>query len=149
MDKLRAMRLFVRLADLGSFTRVAEHTNTLIKCSINGFDGDNYHHWLTLSEGNLRYMEHYFISESGYLALLDKNSRKKLAGDAAKLYKIRKLARNIIEEIQAIRDCAHLTKVGIKEDFLINEKPLEESNSTIMTTQNILNQQVVNANIAW
>jgi DNA-binding transcriptional LysR family regulator len=28
MDKLRAMRLFVRLADLGSFTRVAEHTNT-------------------------------------------------------------------------------------------------------------------------
>ena len=27
MDKLRAIRLFVRLADLGSFTRVAEHTN--------------------------------------------------------------------------------------------------------------------------
>lgn len=28
MDKLRAMQLFVHLADLGSFTRVAEHTNT-------------------------------------------------------------------------------------------------------------------------
>lgn len=28
MDKLRAMRLFVRLADLGSFTRVAEQTNS-------------------------------------------------------------------------------------------------------------------------
>lgn len=28
MDKLRAIRLFVRLADLGSFTRVAEQTNT-------------------------------------------------------------------------------------------------------------------------
>ncbi len=27
MDKLRAIQLFVRLADLGSFTRVAEHTN--------------------------------------------------------------------------------------------------------------------------
>ena len=27
MDKLRAIRLFVRLADLGSFTRVAEQTN--------------------------------------------------------------------------------------------------------------------------
>ena len=27
MDKLRAMRLFVRLADLGSFTRVAEQMN--------------------------------------------------------------------------------------------------------------------------
>ncbi len=27
MDKLRAMKLFVRLADLGSFTRVAEQTN--------------------------------------------------------------------------------------------------------------------------
>lgn len=28
MDKLRAIQLFVRLADLGSFTRVAEQTNT-------------------------------------------------------------------------------------------------------------------------
>lgn len=28
MDKLRALQLFVRLADLGSFTRVAEQTNT-------------------------------------------------------------------------------------------------------------------------
>ena len=28
MDKLRAIRLFVRLADLGSFTRVAEQTNS-------------------------------------------------------------------------------------------------------------------------
>ena len=28
MDKLRAMQLFVRLADLGSFTRVAEQTNS-------------------------------------------------------------------------------------------------------------------------
>jgi DNA-binding transcriptional LysR family regulator len=28
MDKLRAMQLFVRLADLGSFTRVAEYANT-------------------------------------------------------------------------------------------------------------------------
>lgn len=28
MDKLRAIRLFVRVADLGSFTRVAEQTNT-------------------------------------------------------------------------------------------------------------------------
>ncbi|MFT6908457.1 MAG: DNA-binding transcriptional LysR family regulator [Oleiphilaceae bacterium] len=28
MDKLRAMQLFVRLADLGSFTRVSEYTNT-------------------------------------------------------------------------------------------------------------------------
>ncbi|WP_293265709.1 LysR family transcriptional regulator [Neptunomonas sp.] len=28
MDKLRALQLFIRLADLGSFTRVAEQTNT-------------------------------------------------------------------------------------------------------------------------
>ena len=28
MDKLRAIQLFVRLADLGSFTRVAEQVNS-------------------------------------------------------------------------------------------------------------------------
>ena len=43
MDKLRAMRLFVRLADLGSFTRVAEQTNaskSLISKEIGRLEAD-------------------------------------------------------------------------------------------------------------
>ena len=43
MDKLRAIRLFVRLADLGSFTRVAEQTNTsksMISKEISRLEGE-------------------------------------------------------------------------------------------------------------
>ena len=43
MDKLRAIQLFVRLADLGSFTRVAEQTNSskpMISKEISRLEGD-------------------------------------------------------------------------------------------------------------
>lgn len=43
MNKLRAIRLFVRLADLGSFTRVAEQTNTsksMISKEISRLEGE-------------------------------------------------------------------------------------------------------------
>lgn len=43
MDKLRAIRLFVRLADLGSFTRVAEQTNaskSMVSKEISRLEGE-------------------------------------------------------------------------------------------------------------
>lgn len=126
------------------------YAKTLVKKGIYRFDGDNYQNWLTLTEGNMRYMEHYFADQSGYLSLLDKASKKLLSGDAARLASIKVLSQSIINEMCRIRESAHKMKVGIKENILLENVLLEPVNSIILNTKALnINQQVVNATVAW
>jgi 3'-phosphoadenosine 5'-phosphosulfate sulfotransferase (PAPS reductase)/FAD synthetase len=126
------------------------YAKTLVKKGIEGFDGDNYHNWLTLTEGNMRYMEHYFADQSGYLSLLDKAGKKLLSGDAARLASIKVLSQSIINEMCRIRESAHKMKVGTKGNILLENVLLEPVNSIILNTKALnINQQVVNATVAW
>jgi 3'-phosphoadenosine 5'-phosphosulfate sulfotransferase (PAPS reductase)/FAD synthetase len=126
------------------------YAKTLIKENCYGFDGEDYRLWLKLTDGNMKYMEHYFSSEEGQLSLLPNNARKAIANDAAKLAPVKLLAKAIIREMDSIRETAHLNRLGVKEDYLVEQETLESISDIKKQCNGIkLGQKVVNATIEW
>lgn len=126
------------------------YAKTLLKQGCKAFDGDDYGLWLKLTEGNMRYMEHYFNSEAGFLSLLNNDAKKELTGDAARLATVKALGKTVIDEMTAIRASAHTMRLGIKEDVLVQQETLESANSIKDFKVSIkLNQKVINSQIEW